>query len=57
MVATHHLVEIVKASTPARPEHPILFTLDAGIGNSINYYYLGQAWGAVLLAKGGAPPC
>jgi hypothetical protein len=24
-----------------------IFTLDAGMGNSINYYYLGLAWGGV----------
>lgn len=37
------LVDVVKEQLQKAP-HPTLITLDAGVGNSINYYYLGQEW-------------
>ncbi|MCA8830557.1 hypothetical protein [Hymenobacter pini] len=54
MLVSTELVEIVKEQSTTSKEGPlVLFTLDAGLGNAINYYYLGQAHAALLRQKGG----
>ena len=54
MLDTHDLVDIIEIKVPAASSpHPVLFTVDAGVGNNVNYFYLGKAWGEILKAKGG----
>lgn len=47
------LVDVEAISTVSTDSPCLIYTLDAGVGNSINYFYLGIAWGQRLLAEGG----
>lgn len=55
VLATHDLVDLLEEKAPSHDNGPVLFTLDAGLGNAIHYYYLGLVWSATLLQKGGKP--
>ncbi|MVN76917.1 hypothetical protein GO988_11335 [Hymenobacter sp. HMF4947] len=56
LLETHDLVDVVREEGPitTRGAPVYHFTLDAGLGNSINYFYLGGAWASILeKQKGG----
>lgn len=51
------LADLVKEIAPkAGTDHPVNFSLDSGIGNAINYYYLGMAWQSVMAEREKAQP-
>ena len=53
MLAMTDLVDVLKEAHSTTAQGPIvLFTLDAGPGAGINYFFLGKAWADALLEKG-----
>ena len=54
MLAQTELVEVLGEKPSQTAQGPVvLFTLDAGPGASINYFFLGKAWADALLERGG----
>ncbi|GAB3681570.1 hypothetical protein GCM10027594_35980 [Hymenobacter agri] len=48
------LVDLVAETSRTTAQGPVvLFTLEAGPGAGINYFFLGKAWADALLVKGG----
>jgi xanthine dehydrogenase molybdopterin-binding subunit B len=57
MLDSTDLVDIVREEPSSYQRTPTVhFTLDAGVGNAINYFYLGQAWSDALHPQKPARP-